>query len=82
MVILKELANHFDDFEFLHGIRSRRSGAEAFIDILLEFAPERRAGDIQAAAASLRRRIESQIPNSHVTIGLSSGPEQDPSYSI
>lgn len=81
LLILKELARHFDDYEFLHGIRSRRSGSEAFIDILLEFAPERKAGDIQAAAASLRRRIESQIPNSHVTIGLAAGPEHDPSYS-
>ena len=74
LLILRELARHYDDYEFLHGIRSRRAGPEAYIDILLEFAPERTAGEIQAAAAALRRRIESQIPNSHVTIGLGAAP--------
>ena len=71
LLILRELARHFHDYEFLHGIRSRRSGAEVYIDIFLEFDPEKKAGEIQAVAASLRRQIEGQIRNSHVTIGLS-----------
>jgi ferrous-iron efflux pump FieF len=74
LLILRELARHFNDYEYLHGIRSRRSGTEVYIEILLEFAPEKKAGDIQTVAASLRRQIESQIRNSHVTIGLSTGP--------
>ena len=73
LLILRELARHFDDYEFLHGIRSRRAGAEVYIDILLEFDPQKKAGEIHAAAASLRRQIEAQIRNSHVTIGLSTG---------
>ena len=73
ILILRELARHFHDFEFLHGIRSRRSGAENYIEILLEFDPEKKAGEIQAVADSLRRRIEGEIPNSHVTIGLATG---------
>ena len=78
LLILRELARHFHDYEFLHGIRSRRSGTEAYIDILLEFDPEKKAGEIQAVAASLRRRIEGEIRNSHVTIGLSTGPGGSP----
>ncbi len=78
ILILRELARHFDGYEFLHGIRSRRSGPEAYIEILLEFAPEKKAGEIQAVAASLRRQIEAQIRNSHVTIGLAAGPDGAP----
>ncbi len=77
LLILRELARHFHDYEFLHGIRSRRSGSDVYIDILLEFDPEKKAGEIQAAAGSLRRRIADQIPNSHVTIGLATGPEDE-----
>ena len=75
LLILRELARHFHDYECLHGIRSRRSGSDIYIDILLEFDPEKKAGAIQAVAGSLRRQIEGQIPNSHVTIGLSTGPD-------
>ena len=78
LLILRELARHFHDYENLHGIRSRRAGAEAYVDIFLEFDPEKKAGEIQAVAASLRHRIESQIPNSHVTIGLSTEPLGSP----
>lgn len=76
LLILRELARHFHDYEFLHGIRSRRAGAEAYIDLFLEFDPEKKAGEIQAVAASLRRRIEAQIPRSHVTVGLAGGPQE------
>jgi len=78
LLILRELARHFHDYENLHGIRSRRAGAEAYVDIFLEFDPEKKAGEIQTVAASLRHRIESQIPNSHVTIGLSTEPPGSP----
>ena len=78
LLILRELARHFHDYEHLHGIRSRRAGAEVYIDILLEFDPDKKAGEIQAVAASLRHKIESQIRNSHVTIGLSTEPGGSP----
>jgi ferrous-iron efflux pump FieF len=78
ILILRELARHFHDYEFLHGIRSRRSGTEVYIDIFLEFDPEKKAGDIQAVATSLRHKIEGQIRNSHVTIGLSTEPAGAP----
>ncbi len=70
IVILRELARHFDDYESLHTIRSRRAGTEVFIDILLEFDPEKKVGEIQKAAADIRRSIEQAIRGSRVTIGL------------
>ena len=78
LLILRELARHFHDYEFLHGIRSRRAGREAYVDIFLEFDPEKKAGEIQAVAARLRRQIEARIRNSHVTIGLATGSVDSP----
>ena len=73
-VILRELTRHFDDYEFLHGIRSRRSGSNIFIDILLEFDPGKRVSDVQNVIDHLQSRIEAEIPGSRVTIGLTRGP--------
>lgn len=73
-VILRELTRHFDDYEFLHGIRSRRSGSNVFIEILLEFDAEKKVGEVQAVVDHLRRSIEEKVQNSRVTIGLSTGP--------
>lgn len=74
ILILRELARHFDDYEMIHGIRSRRAGAEAFVEILLEFDPEKKVAEVQRAADGIRASIESKIRNSRVTIGLSNGP--------
>ncbi len=70
IVILRELARHFDDYESLLAIRSRRAGTEVFIDILLEFDPEKKVGDVQKAIGDIRRSIEQAIRGSRVTIGL------------
>lgn len=70
IVILRELTRHFHEYDNLHGIRSRRSGSHVFIEILLEFPPERRVGEVQELAERMRQSLEAQIPNSRVTIGL------------
>lgn len=70
IVILRELADHFHEYEALHGIRSRRAGSKVFIEIFLEFAPEKTMGNIQKMAADMRRNIEARINNSSVTIAL------------
>jgi cation diffusion facilitator family transporter len=75
LAILRVLTRRFDDYEFLHGVRSRRAGSEVFIEILLEFEPEKTVGDVQAVIDDLRREIEEKIRNSHVTIGLSRGSD-------
>ena len=58
----------------MHGIRSRRSGSKVFIEIFLEFAPEKTMGHIQKVAADMRRNIEARINNSSVTIALADRP--------
>jgi divalent metal cation (Fe/Co/Zn/Cd) transporter len=70
IVILAELARHFNDYEELHGIRSRRSGAQVYVEIFLEFDPEKRIGEVQRVIDTLRRDIEAQLQGSSVTIAL------------
>jgi len=71
MIILKELATFFHEYEELHGIRSRRSGSRVFIEIFLEFSPETAVGHVQTIVDSIRKNIEAKIVGSSVTIGLS-----------
>lgn len=71
MVITRELVTHFEQYEALHGIRSRRSGSHVFIDIFLECDAERKVGDVQAFFDTLRTSLEGKIPNSRVVVGLS-----------
>jgi len=75
LVILRELARHFDDYESLHSIRSRRAGTEVFVDILLEFDPEKKVGEAQKAIDEIRRSIEQAIRGSRVTIGLATSAQ-------
>lgn len=71
MVINRELVDHFDQYDNLHGIRSRRSGSQVFIEIFLECNAERKVGEVQAFFDALRTSLESKIPNSRVVVGLS-----------
>ncbi|MFZ1642208.1 MAG: cation diffusion facilitator family transporter [Candidatus Contendobacter sp.] len=70
IVILRELAQHFHDYEALHGIRSRRAGGEVFVEVFLEFDPDKTMGEIQTVADALCRSIEAQIPSSRVAVAL------------
>jgi len=70
IMILAELARHFNDYEELHGIRSRRSGAEVYVEIFLEFDPEKRVSEVQQAIDRLRNSIEKKIQGSRVTIAM------------
>lgn len=74
IVILAELARHFHDYEELHGIRSRRSGAQVYVEIFLEFDPEKKVAEIQRVIDSIRHDIERQLQGSSVTIALTTEP--------
>ncbi len=70
IIILRELARSFNDYEALHGIRSRRSGNQVFIDIFLEFDARKTLAEIQPVIDTIRRNLEQHIRGSRVTIGL------------
>ncbi len=68
IVILRDLAEQFEEYTAFHGVRSRRSGSHIYIEILLGFDPERRMGDVQESIDSLKLSIEKKIPGSIVSI--------------
>lgn len=74
IIILRELARHFNSYEAFHGVRSRRSGSHVFIEIFLEFDGEKKMNAVQPVIDKLRHGIESQIPHSRVTVGLTTEP--------
>lgn len=57
LVILGELAAFFDDYIALHGIRSRRSGSNVYIEIFMEFDGEKRMSEVQEVINRMRESL-------------------------
>ena len=68
MVIVCHLAEFFDDYTALHGVRSRRSGANVYIEIFLEFEGNRKMGEVQESINRIKASLERTIPKSSVSI--------------
>lgn len=68
MVIVRHLAEFFDDYTALHGVRSRRSGANVYIEIFLEFDGNKKMSEVQASINRIQASLEQQIPKSCVSI--------------
>jgi len=68
MVIVQHLAVFFNDYTALHGVRSRRSGSNVYIEIFLEFDGEKKMCEVQEIIDRIRVSLEAQIPKSKVSI--------------
>jgi ferrous-iron efflux pump FieF len=68
MVIVQHLAAFFNDYSALHGVRSRRSGSNIYIEIFLEFDHEKSMGEVQATINRIKASLEKNIPKSSVSI--------------
>jgi cation diffusion facilitator family transporter len=68
LIILRELASYFDEYEAIHGIRSRRSGANVYVEIFLEFDGERKMAEVQAVINSMKANLEKKITGSEIVI--------------
>ena len=68
MVIVRHLAEFFDDYTALHGVRSRRSGTNVYIEIFLEFDGTRKMSEVQESINRIRASLEKNIPKSSVSI--------------
>jgi len=68
IVILRELALYFDEYEAIHGIRSRRSGANVYVEIFLEFDGDRKMSEVQKVIDSIKSSLESKISSSQIVI--------------
>lgn len=67
-IINRHLVGHFDKYAMFEGLRSRASGTDTFIEIVLSFDPSTPIGDIQTVADSIKASIEQDIQGSHVTV--------------
>lgn len=77
MVIVRHLASFFDEYCALHGVRSRRSGTNVYIEIFLEFDGNRKMSEVQDTINRIRQSLESHIPRSSVSIVPTDAPVQD-----
>lgn len=68
LVVMRELAEHFERYEQLHAIRSRRSGGSIYIEIFLEFQGDMRMNDVQDIIDRMKQSLETKIPKSSVNI--------------
>jgi divalent metal cation (Fe/Co/Zn/Cd) transporter len=68
LIIMGALAEFFDEYTQVLGIRSRKSGGTIFIEIVLEFENSRTIGDIQAVTDRMQRSLEGKVGNSRITI--------------
>jgi cation diffusion facilitator family transporter len=68
MVIVRHLAQFFDDYSALHGVRSRRSGSSVYIEIFLEFEGEKKMCEVQETINRIKTSLEVHIPKSTVSI--------------
>jgi len=68
MVIVQHLVVFFNDYSALHGVRSRRSGSNVYIEIFLEFDGEKRMCEVQQTIDRIKASLEAEIPKSKVSI--------------
>lgn len=68
LALLRVLANHYDDYDALHGIRTRRAGGVNFIELMLGYNPELAMGCVQQRINVMTAKLQQAIPNSVVLI--------------
>ncbi|MFA4850731.1 MAG: cation diffusion facilitator family transporter [Methanoregula sp.] len=68
MVIVRHLAAFFHDYTALHGVRSRRSGNNVYIEIFLEFDGEKKMCEVQGIINRIKVSLESHIAKSSVCV--------------
>ena len=66
--ITRLLAVHFDAYEGLHGVRTRRSGAQIYVEVYLEFDGQKMMAEVQKAIDLMTGDLEARFPSSHVSI--------------
>ena len=68
LMVLNSLANHFEAYEAIHGIKSRRAGNTVYVEIFLEFDPEAKMADVQKNINEMKKEMEIRIPGSQISI--------------
>ena len=74
--ILRCLVLHFDDYEHLHRIRTRRSGPRIYIELSLGFDDRLVMSDVMARIERIRESVAAAIVGADITIVPSRGDLQ------
>ena len=72
LIIMRKLVDHFDDYESVHKIRTRRSGSNIYIEVFLGFNSELKMAEIQRRIDSLSVTIQDAFMGAEVAIIASS----------
>jgi cation diffusion facilitator family transporter len=62
------LIHHFQAFDLICHVLTRRSGTRTFVEIGLGFHEARRMGDVDLVNQAVRREVEAAIPGATVTV--------------
>jgi len=68
LLIMRALVLHFDEYEQIRDIRTRCAGGKVYVEIFLEFAPDRPHGAVMDSIRSLQREIRELINCDEVLI--------------
>lgn len=71
--ILECLVRHFDRYTHLHGVRTRRSGPQVFVEVLLQFDPDARMQAVEQHVRAIEHDILQTLGQAQVSIVLSPG---------
>ncbi len=74
LIVLRSLASHFESYDAIHGVRSRRSGNNVYVEIYLEFNPDWKVAEVQKCIDEIKAELEIKIPGSQVIIAPSTSP--------
>ncbi len=67
-MVLRSLARHFELYDDIHEVRSRRSGNNIYIELFLEFDARLRMGQVQENIDKIKLDLEKRLPGSQVMI--------------
>nr|WP_281412433.1 cation transporter [Methanocalculus chunghsingensis] len=73
LIVMRELAEHFHNYEQIHEVKSRQSGGSIYVDIFLEFRSDQLMGNVQDIMDRMKQSLEISIPKSSVNIITSRG---------
>jgi ferrous-iron efflux pump FieF len=68
LIVLRSLAGHFDSYDAIHGVRSRRSGNNIYVELFLEFDSQARMGEVQKGINEIKSELENKIQGSQIII--------------
>ena len=74
ILILRELSAFFEDYTAFHGLRSRKSGKNIYIEVFLEFDGSKPHAEVQRIMDRVKAALEAVIPDSDVTIASTTEP--------